>query len=377
MFSDTMLLKVFVLPYRGMTKPPRPPRSKPLLRDDGVPLQSRPIRKRNKAQPALPFDPMPDRIEPALALLRTQSPSGDDWQWEIKWDGYRLAVHVEPSGVRIVTRGGFDWADRFPAIKAAARALGPATMILDGEGVVLDEQGLSDFNALQNSLGADGHRSGNLTAGNAIFYAFDLLYLDGHDLRNMEYRDRRHLLEETLDGFEGAIRLSEEIDADPVTLLDHACRLGLEGIVGKRRDSQYRSGRTGDWVKLKCVQSEPFFIVGYEPSTSARGGFASLLLAAYHGDDLRYVGSVGTGFKERAALDLRATMDKLPWKRKSPPVPYSGKRQVVWVQPTLIAEIEFRQWTPDTKLRHAAYKGLRERQDNADIYRIDGGGDDV
>ncbi|MBY5551061.1 ATP-dependent DNA ligase [Rhizobium leguminosarum] len=354
-----------------MTKPPRPPRSKPLLRDDGGPLQSRPIRKRNPAQPALPFDPMPPRVEPALALLKQKPPSGDDWGWEIKWDGYRLAVHVEPTGVRIITRGGYDWADRFPGIEAAARALGSATMILDGEGVVLDEQGRSDFNALQNSLGAVGRRSGNLTAGNALFMAFDLLYLDGRDLRGEPYRTRRHLLEETLRGFEGAIRLSEEIEADPAVLLDHACRLGLEGIVGKDRKSRYRSDRTGDWIKLKCVQSEGFLIVGYERSMGARGGFASLLLAAYKGDELRYVGSVGTGFKERTAGALRAAMDKLPWRRKVPPVPYKGKRRVVWVQPTLIAEIEFRQWTPDNKLRHTAYKGLRDRQDNADVFRLD------
>lgn len=244
-------------------------------------------------------------------------------------------------------------------------------MILDGEAVVLDAQGRSDFNALQNSLGAVGRRSGILTAGNAICYAFDLLYLDGHDLRGLPYRDRRHLLEETLSGHDGAIRLSEEIDADPAALLDHACRLGLEGIVGKDQNSRYRFGRTGDWIKLKCVQSEAFVIVGYEPSMSARGGFASLLLAAYKGDDLRYVGSVGTGFKERHAQQLRELMDMLPWKRKAPPVPYGGKRRVVWLQPTLVAEIEFRQWTPDGKLRHSAYKGLRERQDNADVYRLD------
>lgn len=301
-----------------MTKPPRPPRSKPLLRDEGGSLQSRPIKKRNPAQPALPFDPMPSRVEPALALLEQKPPSGEQWGWEIKWDGYRLAVHVEPTGVRIITRGGYDWADRFSGIEAAARSLGPATMIIDAEGVVLDEQGRSDFNALQNSLGAVGRRSGNLTAGNAIFYAFDLLYLDGHDLRNMDYRDRRHLLEDMLDGFEGAIRLSEEIETDdPAAPLEHACRLGLEGIVGKDRNSRYRSGRTGDWVKLKCVQSEPFLVVGYEPSMSARGGFGSLLLAAYHGDDLRYVGSVGTGFKERAALDLRAMMNKAALEEES------------------------------------------------------------
>ncbi|RVL83941.1 ATP-dependent DNA ligase [Sinorhizobium meliloti] len=351
-----------------MAKGTRPPRSKPLLTDESGQLQSRRVRKRNPAQPALPFDPMPDRVEPALALLK-QRPPATGYNWEIKWDGYRIRVHVETGRIRVLTRGGYDWSHRFPSIFDAARELGPASMILDGEACLFDEQGRSDFNLLQSSLGAVGRRSGNLVSP-ATMMAFDLIYFDGHDLRGLEYRSRRHLLEDLLQGKEGAIRLSEEIDADPVELLDHACRLGLEGIVGKKRDSVYRSGRTDDWIKCKCVQSEAFFIVGYEPSVGAFGGFRSLQLAAYRGDDLRYVGSVGTGFKERASLALRTSMDKLPWKRKQPPVPYSGKRKVVWIQPTLIAEIEYRAWTSDNKLRHGSYKGLREVQDNAEVYRL-------
>lgn len=352
-----------------MTKTPR---SKPLLRDAEKPIRSRAIRKRNKAQPGLPFESMPDRVEPALALLKQTPPIGDKWGWEIKWDGYRLAVHSDPSGVRVFTRGGYDWAARFPTIEKAARELGPASFIIDGEAVVLDEQGRSDFNALQKSLGASGARSGKLIADNAVLYVFDLLYFDGRDLRELPYRNRRLMLEEMLSGFEGAIRVSEEVDTDdPGNMLKHACRLGLEGIIGKDRTSPYRSGRTGDWVKVKCVQSEPFLIVGYEPSMSAACGFASLLLAAYDGDDLRYVGSVGTGFKERVANELSAMFDKLPWRKKKPPVAYDGRGDVVWLQPTLIAEIEFRQITADKKLRHAVYNGLRERQDNADVYRLD------
>lgn len=315
---------------------------------------------------------MPIRVEPCLAALLQKPPAGGDWGWEIKWDGYRLHVHIEPNRIRVITRGGYDWSDRFPAIVDAARSLGPATIILDGEGVMLDEQGRSDFGLLQNSLGAVSRRSGNLASG-AILYAFDLLYFDGHDLRGMEYYSRRHLLEDVLRGHEGAIRLSEEIDADPAAFLETACRHGLEGIVGKHRHRPYRSGRTGDWVKLKCVQSESFLIVGYEATSGAFGGFASLLLAAYNGDELRYVGSVGTGFKERQAVALRSMMDKLPWKRKQPPVPYGGTRKnIVWLQPTLIAEVEFRAWTTDGKLRHSAYKGLREVQDDADVYRLGG-----
>lgn len=352
-----------------MAKRAGPSRPRPLLLEDGGPIKSRPVKKRNPAQPALPFDPMPARVEPALAQLRKVPPAGSEWSWEIKWDGYRVHVHIEASGVRILTKGGYNWSNRFPLIAEAAKALGPATMILDGEAVVLDEQGRSDFNALQRSLGAEGRRSGS-KASPAIMMAFDILYLDGHDLRKAEYRTRRHLLEEVVSNADGAIRLSESIDADPTTLLEQACRFELEGIVGKHRDKPYRSGRMGDWVKCKCVQSEAFLIVGYEPSTSSRGGFSSLLLAAYNGNDLQYVGSVGTGFTERAALNLRKTMDRLAWKRKTPPVAYSGRRKVTWLQPTLIAEVEYRAWTSDGKLRHAAYKGLRERQDNADVYRV-------
>lgn len=314
---------------------------------------------------------MPERIEPTLAKVKQRPPRGDQWGWEIKWDGYRLAVHIEPQGIRILTRGGHDWTHRFPDIADAARALGPATMIIDGEAVVLDAEGRSDFGLLQKSLGASGNKAGN-RASDAMLYAFDLLYLDGHDLRGVEYGSRRHLLEDLLRGQEGAIQLSEEMDADPVVLLEHACRFGLEGIVGKDRDQPYRSGRTGDWVKIKCTESEAFFIVGYEPSTALTGGFASLVLAAYRDDKLVYVGNVGTGFNEAETARLRKMLDTLRWKQKRPPVETADAGGgVVWVQPTLIAEIEFRAWTADGKLRHASYKGLRARQDNAEVFHLD------
>ncbi|MGV1861882.1 hypothetical protein ACQZ64_29105, partial [Rhizobium rhizogenes] len=138
----------------------RPPRSKPLLRDTEPLIRSKPRRKRNPAQPQLLFDPIPDRVEPALALLKAKPPTGNEWSWELKWDGYRLAVHIEPQGIRILTRGGHDWTHRFPAIEQAARALGPATMIIDGEAVVLDEEGRPDFGLLQQSLGASGKQGG-------------------------------------------------------------------------------------------------------------------------------------------------------------------------------------------------------------------------
>jgi len=313
---------------------------------------------------------MPERVEPALAQLKSRPPKGNEWSWELKWDGYRLAVHIEPQGIRILTRGGHDWTHRFPAIVEAAQTLRPATMIIDGEAVVLDPEGRPDFGLLQQSLGASGKQAGN-RASDAIFYAFDLIYFDGHDLRGVEYRSRRHLLDDTLNGRDGAIRLSETFDTEPAVLLEHVCRLGLQGIVGKHLDRPYRSGRTGDWMKIKCVQSEAFFIVGYEMSSASPAGFGSLVLAAYRGPDLVHVGSVGTGFRQAEVIRLRKMLDKLRWKRKQPPLPYSGSADVVWVEPTLIAEVEFRAWTTDGKLRHPSYKGLRERQDNAEVFRLD------
>ncbi|TAU98181.1 ATP-dependent DNA ligase [Rhizobium leguminosarum] len=348
-----------------MTKPPT---SKPLLQDADRPVRSRRRKPRNPAQPNLPLDPMPDRIEPCLALLKLKPPKGLQWIFEVKWDGYRLAVHIEPKGVRILTRGDHDWTDRFPLIEAAARALPVTTAILDGEAVVLDEHGRSDFGMLQQSLGG---RGGRKRSSAAVFMAFDLLYFDGHDLTRSELGVRRHLLEGLVPaGGQDDIRLSEEVEADGAALLRIACEHGLEGIIAKDRNSAYRSGRLGDWQKIKCSQSDSFFIVGYEISMVARGHIGALLLAARKGSDLVYVGSVGTGFKESAAWKLRGMMDRI--KRKTPAAPYAGRRKdVVWLQPTLIAEIEYRTWTDDHKLRHASFKGLREVQDNAAVYEVE------
>jgi bifunctional non-homologous end joining protein LigD len=266
--------------------------------------------------------------------------------------------------VRIITRGGHDWTHRFPAIATATKELG-ATMILDGEAVVVDEHGRSNFGMLQQALGG---RGGKRVASEAILYAFDLLYFDGRDLTGLALSDRRLILDNLLAGKTGVIRLSEEIDTDGSALLKHACALGLEGVIAKNRSRPYRSGRTGDWLKIKCTQSESFVIVGYEPSTTARGAVASLLLAAEKEQELVFVGSVGTGFTHQEARDLKEQLDLL--RTPKPAVKVKGK-MIVFCQPVVIAEIEFRAWTGDMKLRHASYKGMREPADNAKIYQLD------
>ncbi|MBX5303136.1 ATP-dependent DNA ligase [Rhizobium sp. NLR12b] len=350
-----------------MTKPPRKP-SKPLLGAPEAPIRSRPRKKRDPAQHQLTLDPMPARIYPCLALLKPRPPKGRQWAFEVKWDGYRLAIHIEPKGVRILTRGGHDWTDRFPAIAAAARRLSVSTAILDGEAVVLDAQGRSDFGLLQQSLGG---RGGARQSREAILMVFDLLYFDGRDIRATEFTARRHLLEGMVPaGGEEAIRLSEEIEADGDVLFRAACDHGLEGIIAKDRNSTYRSGRGGEWLKIKCVQSDGFAIIGYEKSTASFGGIGRLLLAARKDGKLVYVGGVGTGFNERSAAELREHMDKLVIGKSA--VDTGRKRNAVFVRPELVAEIEYRAWTHDGKLRHASYKGLREQQDDAAVYEITG-----
>ncbi|WP_370640185.1 non-homologous end-joining DNA ligase [Aurantimonas sp. HBX-1] len=308
---------------------------------------------------------MPDRIEPCLALLAATPPVGAEWAYEIKWDGYRLAVHVDRGQARILTRGGHDWSHRFPAIAKAAVALAAPSLILDGEAVVLDSQGRSDFAALQQALGG---RGGKRIAGDEIiFYAFDLLYFDGHDISGMALIERRHLLEDLLRGETGTIRLSEEVQAEGADLLRIACQHGLEGIIAKNREAPYRSGRRGDWLKIKCIQSDSFVVIGYEPSSKAYGAIASLLLAAQSDEGLVYVGSVGTGFKGGQVRELKQQLDAMRTER---PHYAPRERKLVIARPELVAEIEYRGWTGDQKLRHASFKGLREVADHADIFHL-------
>ncbi len=313
-------------------------------------------------------DPMPDRVEPCLALLSEKAPSGPEWAFEVKWDGYRVAVHIEPGQkIRILTRGGHDWTHRFPSIAADAALLDVESAIVDGEAVVLNERGTSDFGALQRALGG---RGGRRFAAEAILYAFDLLFLNGYDVRDLALAERRHMLEQVLPS-SGAILFSAEVgvDADVATFLDSACQLGLEGIIAKRRSAPYRSGRGGDWLKIKCTQSQGFFIIGYEPSAAALGGIRRLLLAARKGSGLAYVGSVGTGFTQLSATTLRRLMDPLLTTR--PAANMVGRRKRGrWIRPELVAEIEFRAWTDDGKLRHASFKGLREEADEASVYHL-------
>ncbi|RVM91449.1 non-homologous end-joining DNA ligase [Sinorhizobium meliloti] len=308
-------------------------------------------------------DPMPARVDPCLATLVDKPPKGPDWTYEVKWDGYRIAVHIEPGRVRILTRGGYDWTDRFPTIADDARRLAVKTAILDGEAVVLDDLGRSDFGMLQRAL---GRLPSAVEAGAIVFYAFDVIYLDGRDLRRLPLRERRRLLDPLVAGREGAVRLSEEVLSDGDEFFRVACAHGLEGIIAKHVEKPYRSGRGEWWQKITCKRRDSFVIVGFEPST-VPGHLGRLLLAARKGGELVYVGGCGTGWSNQLSRELRKLLEEMPTKT---PAVTLRRKGAVFVEPVLVADVEYRAWTDDGKLRHASFKGIRPREDEAAIFEL-------
>jgi bifunctional non-homologous end joining protein LigD len=306
---------------------------------------------------------MPVRVDPCLATLVDKPPQGPDWAYEVKWDGYRLAVHIEPGRVRVLTRGGYDWTERFPSIVDDARRLPVQTAILDGEAVVLDDHGRSDFGMLQRAL---GRLPSAIGAGAIVFLSFDLLYLDGRDLRRLPLRERRRLLEPLVAGREGAIRLSEEVVADGAEFLRVACAHGLEGIIAKHVAKPYRSGRGEWWQKITCKRRDSFVIVGFEPST-VPGHLGRLLLAARKDGELVYVGGCGTGWSNELSRELRNLLEGMATKM---PAVSLRRKGAVFTEPVLVAEVEYRAWTDDRKLRHASFKGIRELADDATVFAL-------
>lgn len=318
---------------------------------------------KQKAPSAPPADPMPNRVDPCLATLVDAPPKSSGWGFEVKWDGYRAALHIEPGRVRIFTRGGYDWTSRFSSIAADAPNLGATSAIIDGEAVVLDEKGRSDFGLLQRAL---GRRPGVHGPGEILLFAFDLLYLDGRDLRRLPYAERRQLLESLLAGRDGAIRLSEEVDAAGADFFRVACELGLEGIIAKRRDAPYRSGRRPEWLKIKCVRRDTFVIVGYEPSTMP-GRIGRLLLAASKGKGLAYVGGVGTGWTDPLSRELRKLLETIV---TATPAVKLSRKGAVFTRPELVADVEYRAWTQDMRLRHPSFKGVNRLTRLTNVVKI-------
>lgn len=303
----------------------------------------------------------PKKIEPAHQVLSPQlctlvpsTPTGDDWIHEIKFDGYRFLVHREGDDVRIITRAGNDWTHKFPPLSEAVLALHADSVILDGELAVVAPDGRTSFQGLQKAIKA--RRFQSLT-----FFAFDLVKLNGRDLRNLPLLNRKRELSTLLAKAPRLLRYSDHIVGGGREVFEHACSLGLEGVISKKADSVYSGRRSPDWVKSKCIHRQEFLIVGYTPPSGARKHFGSLVLAAYDEEDrLKFAGLVGTGFSEeglrRMAKSLRAIeQTRSPLDHRVPAI-----GPVTWTRPELVAEVAFTEWTEEGRLRHPSFEGLRE-----------------
>jgi bifunctional non-homologous end joining protein LigD len=287
----------------------------------------RPVKMRGRSS-------LPGFVPPQLATRVAKPPEGRGWLHEIKFDGYRVLARIEDGKVSMLTRRGHDWSGRFGPIARALAKLNVRQALIDGEVVVMGETGVTDFGKLQATLAGETHDP-------MVLQAFDLLHLDGEDLTGRPLIERKALLKSLIAGLgsQSTVLYSDHIENLGDRVFAQACQLALEGVVSKRSDGPYRSGRGESWLKSKCIERQEFIVAGYSKSSIAGKGLGSLLLAYYAGKTLTYAGRVGTGFNEASVKALRAAFDKIT--RDTPPFakrPPGAGRDVTWVEPELICE---------------------------------------
>jgi bifunctional non-homologous end joining protein LigD len=307
---------------------------------------------------------LPVFIEPSLASPGGRPPSGPKWIHEIKHDGYRIQARIDGAKATLLTRKGIDWTARFPYVAPVLTRLGLKSALIDGEIVVEDEAGISTLNNLQAEL-----KSGR--KDRFLYFVFDLMHCNGYDLTRTPLGDRKDLLHTIVSGLapDSPVRFSEHLDVDGPTMLAHACRMGLEGIVSKRTDLGYRLGRSDSWLKAKCQKSQEFVILGYVRSTAASGAVGSLVLGYYDRGKLVYAGRVGTGWSLSVASALYAELNKIKAVKPAlrDPLPAGAGKGVVWAEPRLVCAVEYRAWTSDGIVMQASFKGLREDKPAAEV----------
>jgi bifunctional non-homologous end joining protein LigD len=289
--------------------------------------------------------PLPPFIEPALASSTEKVPSGSRWIHEIKFDGYRVQLHLANEAAKIFTRRGHDWTHRFRKVAHDAWHIKARSAVVDGEIVVPAADGTTDFSVLQNELKGKSR--------SIVLIAFDLLYLNGRDLRKLPLFQRKAELKKIVTGTD--VQFSESFEIDGSEMFAHACKLGLEGVVSKVRDGRYPRGRTRDWVKKTCVQRETLTIAGFALDGRKWDG---IYVGRRKGKDLVYAGKVDHGFDKVSADDLRKRLE--PLIRKTQPYSKRIAHKGIWVEPKLLAEIEYRAKSAEGKVRHPFFRGLRE-----------------
>jgi bifunctional non-homologous end joining protein LigD len=311
--------------------------------------------------------PQPDTaLPPQLATAAAEAPTGDQWFHEIKLDGYRMLCRVEGGRARFFSRQGNDWTDRVGHFAELVGTLPVESALLDGELVVLDAQGRSSFHSLQNSLRGDSRE--------LVYFVFDLLHLDGWDLRAASLEARKARLAELLAGTNiPRLRFGDHVVGNGPLVLEHARQLGVEGIVSKRRDRPYRSGRSADWLKIKCLQTDEFVVGGYTGPEGSRVCFGALILGRFNEQGkLHYAGRVGTGFNTRELNEMHETLKALhrPKHTFTATPPRERREPVFWVDPVLVVQVEFQCWTDEGILRGPSYRGVREDKPAQEVVHI-------
>ena len=300
---------------------------------------------------------LPKFRKPQLATLVDDVPTGNGWMHEIKFDGYRAIVAASGENVRVYTRSGKDWTDKFAPLVEALAALDLPSCLIDGEIIAHDANGNPDFSTLQQVLKRG--RGSQSKTDNLAFHAFDLLELAGEDLASISNIERKERLEALLVGAQPPVHVADHVIGAGEKLLSAMCNAGQEGIIAKKMDAPYRHSRSKAWVKVKCTRRQEFVIVGWKKSNARGRAFSSLLMAQYEDDELTYKGKVGTGFTQDEMDSLAAKMRRL--ERKTAPVEVSkpDARGVTWLTPKLVAEVGFAEFTADGNIRHGSYLGLR------------------
>ena len=311
--------------------------------------------------------PLPSFVSPCLATLSDKPPDSGNWVHEIKFDGYRIQARLDRDKVKLFTRKGLDWTKKFPAVASAVAKLPVRSALIDGEVVVEDADGISSFSLLQQDL--KDSRDDRM-----VFYVFDLLHLDGSDLKQLPLTARKNALASLLkrQPARGPLRLSESLSESGNTLLRHACKMGLEGIVSKLADAPYHSGRGHDWIKTKCSGRQEFVVAGMVPSTADARAVGALVLGFHDGGRLHYAGRTGTGFTHQVARSLFKKLKAI----ETPLAPFEavpaeerGARKPLWVEPKVVVEVDFRGWTHGDRIRQGSFQGVREDKAAKDVMR--------